>query len=164
MKLLIVDDEKLTRDGIIASIAWNQLLITEILVAKNGLEGLAMAKEHRPHIILSDIRMPHMDGIKMAQQINTFLPECNIIFMSGYSDKEYLKAAIKLKVINYVEKPLDPLEVENALQEAIAKTQHLIKTQSTAAHHTLATASQLALHLIRNNLYHKIYCTCAFSR
>ncbi len=147
MKILIVDDEKLTRDGLVSSINWEQLLIKEVLVAENGIQGLQLAKKHKPQIILSDIRMPRMDGIQMAEQLQEILPNSSIIFMSGYSDKEYLKAAIKLKAISYVEKPLDPLEIEAALQTAISENQQNIFTQTSVATHTLATATQLALQL-----------------
>lgn len=56
MKLLIVDDEELTRNGLISSIDWEHFGITEILQADDGLNGLNAAKEHRPDIILCDVR------------------------------------------------------------------------------------------------------------
>ncbi len=59
-----------------------------------------------------------MDGIEMVERLEKLLPHSAFIFMSGYSDKEYLKAAIRLKAINYVEKPLDPAEVKNSIKEA----------------------------------------------
>ena len=106
MKLLIVDDEKLTREGLVASINWKSLGISQVFQADDGLNGLALAKKEQPEIILCDVRMPRMDGIQMAERIEAFAPDTVIIFMSGYSDKEYLKAAIKLKAVNYVEIPM----------------------------------------------------------
>lgn len=147
MKLLIVDDEKLTRDGLLSSIDWNKLNIDEIFVAENGIQGLSIAKTNRPEIILSDVRMPKMDGIKMAEELQSILPNSSVIFMSGYSDKEYLKAAIKLKAVSYIEKPLDPKEIEEALQSAIEELQMIAITQSSVALHTLNKAAQLALRL-----------------
>ena len=102
MKLLIVDDEELTRTGLISSIDWDSLGITEILQADDGVNGLEMAKLYKPEIILCDVRMPRMTGIAMLERLEKFLPDSIPIFMSGYSDKEYLKAAIKLKAINYI--------------------------------------------------------------
>lgn len=58
MKLLIVDDEELTRTGLISSIDWDSLGITEILQADDGVNGLEMARLHKPEIILCDVRMP----------------------------------------------------------------------------------------------------------
>ncbi len=118
MKLLIVDDEALTRTGLISSVDWKALGIHEIYRADDGYHGLEMARLHSPEIILCDVRMPRMDGIDMLQRIEEFLPDSVAIFMSGYSDKEYLKAAIRLKAITYIEKPLDPKEVTAAIQEA----------------------------------------------
>ena len=60
-----------------------------------------------------------MDGITMLERVEKFLPDSVPIFMSGYSDKEYLKAAIKLKAVNYIEKPLNPVEIQAAVKEAI---------------------------------------------
>ncbi len=119
MRLLIVDDEDLTRTGLIASIAWTELGINEVFQAADGLLGLHAAKEYQPEIILCDVRMPRMDGIQMAKEIHRFLPDSAIIFMSGYSDKEYLKAAIRLRAVRYVEKPLNTEEVCEAVMEAV---------------------------------------------
>ena len=118
MKLLIVDDEELTRTGLVSSIDWDSLGITKILQADDGVNGLEMARLYKPEIILCDVRMPRMTGIAMLERLEKFLPDSIPIFMSGYSDKEYLKAAIKLKAINYIEKPLHPEEVQAAVLEA----------------------------------------------
>ena len=69
MKLLIVDDEELTRTGLISSIDWNSLGITEILQADDGVNGLEMARLHKPEIILCDVRMPRMTGIAMLERL-----------------------------------------------------------------------------------------------
>ena len=118
MKLLIVDDEKLTRSGLISSIDWDLLGIEKVLQASNGSEGIRLAVEEHPDIILTDMRMPRMDGVTMAKRVRESLPDSAIIFMSGYSDKEYLKAAIDLKAVSYVEKPLDTSEVKDAIKKA----------------------------------------------
>lgn len=118
MKLLIVDDEKLPRSGLISSLDWDNLGIDEVLEASNGSEGIRLALKERPDIILTDMRMPRMDGVSMAKRVRENLPDTAIIFMSGYSDKEYLKAAIDLKAVSYVEKPLDTAEVSEAIKKA----------------------------------------------
>ena len=69
MKLLIVDDEELTRTGLISSIDWDSLGITEILQADDGVNGLEMARLHKPEIILCDVRMPRMNGIDMLERL-----------------------------------------------------------------------------------------------
>ena len=76
MKLLIVDDEELTRTGVISSLDWKSLGIDEVLQADDGVHGLEAARLHRPEIILCDVRMPRMDGITMLERLeNQFLRE-----------------------------------------------------------------------------------------
>lgn len=147
MKLLIVDDEELTRTGVISSIEWNTLGIDEVLQADDGVHGLEAARLYQPEIILCDVRMPRMDGITMLEQIERILPDTVSIFMSGYSDKEYLKAAIKLKAVNYIEKPLDPQEIREAVAEARELYLHKVHSRRAETMHSIATASRLALHL-----------------
>ncbi len=120
MKLLIVDDEKLTREGIGQSIDFPALSIHQVLLEDDGLNGLKTARREQPDIVLTDVRMPRMSGVEMAERILQELPGTVIVFMSAYSDKEYLKAAIKLKAVSYVEKPLDTAELTEALREAVA--------------------------------------------
>ncbi len=147
MKLLIVDDEELTRTGLVSSIDWKSLGIREVYQADDGLHGLEMARTYQPDIILCDVRMPRMDGISMLQRIESFLPDTAAIFMSGYSDKEYLKAAIRLKAITYIEKPLDLKEVQEAILEAREIHLQKIRSHHGEALHSLETASRLAQQL-----------------
>ena len=119
MKLIIVDDEELTREGLIASINWEKFGIDEIYQADDGINGLELAKRIMPDLIICDVRMPRLDGIHMLDQIKKFAPDAAAIFMSGFSDKEYLKAAIRLQAVNYIEKPIEPKEMEEAIGKAI---------------------------------------------
>lgn len=123
MHILIADDEELTRKGIISSIDWDALGITKIDCADDGLHALECTKDAPPDILLTDVRMPRMDGIELSKRLRERNPDCPIIFMSGYSDKEYLKAAINLKAVSYVEKPFVTAEITEALAEAVALVQ-----------------------------------------
>ena len=145
MKLLIVDDEELTRTGVISSIDWKAIGIDQILQADDGMNGLAAALEHKPDIILCDVRMPRLDGIQMLERLEASLPDVVPVFMSGYSDKEYLKAAIKLKAINYIEKPLDPQEIREAIAEARDLCLKKQRSRHNESMHSQETASHLAL-------------------
>lgn len=149
MKLLIVDDEKLTRDGLLNSIDWKQLGISAVAQADDGLNGYRLALSFQPDIVLSDVRMPRMTGIEMAERLQTHNPDISIIFMSGYSDKEYLKAAIKLKAVSYVEKPIDLDEIREAVRQAcqdVAAVKEVagIKALSISVS-SIALAARLAL-------------------
>lgn len=147
MKLLIVDDEALTREGLIASIPWESLGISRVLQADDGVNGLKTALQERPQLILCDVRMPRMDGIHMVEQLQEQLPDTVVIFMSGYSDKEYLKAAIKLNAVSYVEKPLNPEEISEAILEGAARYQKKQKSLRGETFVQLETSARLAMQL-----------------
>lgn len=145
MKLLIVDDEELTRTGVISSIDWQSIGIREVLQADDGINGIEVARVHRPDIVLCDVRMPRLDGIAMLERLEEILPDIVPVFMSGYSDKEYLKAAIKLKAVNYIEKPLNPAEIRDAIVEARDLCLEKKRTRQNASIHSMESASRLAL-------------------
>ncbi len=149
MRLLIADDENLTREGLLQSIDWPSLGISEILQADDGQNGLALARKSLPDIVLTDVRMPRMSGIEMSERIQQLNPDCPIIFMSGYSDKEYLKAAIKLRAVRYVEKPIDTEELIEAIQEAVRSVSEKQRQNQTYELFQKEAASQLALWLTR---------------
>ncbi|OAS19048.1 response regulator [Paenibacillus oryzisoli] len=119
IKLIIVDDEKSTREGLAQFIPWNSLDVSRVECAGSGDEALRLAEQIRPDIILSDIKMPGMNGIEFAVLVKAILPDCKFIFLSGYADKEYLKSAIQLRAINYLEKPVNREEVKRAVSLAV---------------------------------------------
>lgn len=121
MRAMLVDDEPLTIESLERYINWNDLGVELLETASNGLEGLELARSFKPQIIISDVRMPKMNGIELATKIREFDPEVKIIFLSGYSDKEYLKSAIHLKAVRYVEKPVKLNELTDAIQESITQ-------------------------------------------
>lgn len=119
--LLLVDDEKLPREIIKEHINWKSLGVDTIYEAEDGREGLEIARKKHPDIIISDVRMPHMDGMEMASSIRKANMNCRFVFLSGYSDKQYLKEAIKLKVDSYVEKPIDLGELYSVLLSIVSE-------------------------------------------
>ena len=132
MKLLVVDDEIISREGIIRNISKKNLNIASIKQADDGMHALLLASAYHPDIVLSDVRMPRMDGIEMAYKLRETAPDIKIIFMSGYSEKEYLKSAIHLRALSYVEKPIDYDELEKVLGEAIQMIQEERKKREEA--------------------------------
>jgi len=117
--LLITDDEFYTRQGIINMLPLEDLRISKVIEADDGVNALEKINSCAPDIVLTDVRMPRMNGIDMALEIRKKYPNCIIIFMSGYSDKEYLRAAIKLRAIQYVDKPIVMDELIYSLREAV---------------------------------------------
>lgn len=149
MKLLIADDEILTREGLISSIDWESLGIHQIFQADDGLRALHIARLQEPDIILSDIRMPRLNGIELVEKLSELLPDTGIIFMSGYSDKEYLKAAIRLNAVDYVEKPLNPDAVRQTVAEAVKRRRQLLYSRQNEDLLSMENASELALLLTK---------------
>lgn len=119
MRILIADDEDYTREGLMGSIDWDEFGVEEIMQASNGQEALKIAKWFHPDIVLTDIRMPKMDGIAFAGELLESSPESRIIFISGYMEIEYLKSAIRLSVVDYIEKPIDLAALRRALEKAV---------------------------------------------
>ena len=125
MKLLFIEDEFYTREGIKASVDWLSLGIDKLDVASNGKEGWEKLSE-KPDIILTDIRMPYKTGLEIAKQARDMSLECEIIFLSSYSDKEYLFTAISLSSVAYIEKPVVIEELSNAIRQAVVRREHYI--------------------------------------
>ena len=101
---LYVEDEEFIRDSFSLML---KRYFKEVIIAKNGKEGLENFKNNEIDIIISDIRMPIMDGIEMVKQIKEINPKVYVIFITAFSDTEYLKAAIDLNVEGYLTKPID---------------------------------------------------------
>ena len=124
--VLIVDDEKMPREILHRYIPWQSYGVTEIYEAEDGESALALVREKSPDIIISDMKMPRMNGLALAQEVRSILPDCQFVFLSGYSAKEYLKGAIRLKAASYVEKPINLEEINEVLTEI---AEHLRKMQ-----------------------------------
>lgn len=128
-KILIADDERIERNGI-KSLLRREGLELDITEACNGKEALALVREQKPDILLSDIKMPFMTGLELAEKVKEISPDTVIIIFSGYSDFEYAREAIKYGVMDYVLKPIDPAEfgktIRNALQRVEEQEQNYV--------------------------------------
>ena len=144
LKLLVVDDEATTREGILDILDLKDIGIGMVRQADDGINGLKVAAEFEPDIVLTDVKMPRMDGVEMSFKLRELYPHCKIIFMSGYSDKEYLRSAIQLKAENYIEKPINLNELSNAIKSA--STLCIEEHASTSL-----MRNELALQLISRN-------------
>ncbi|MDO4272183.1 MAG: response regulator [Eubacteriales bacterium] len=135
MIVIVADDESFVRRGIIEHISWHSLGIDTVIEARNGLDCLKKAEEFPPDILIADIRMPKLNGIDLGKEIAGRYPHCKMIIISAYSDKEYLKSAISLNVVAYVEKPLVVEELEAAILKALKGIREtLIEQEFSTAH------------------------------
>lgn len=111
-RILIVDDEYLLRQGIKHLVDWNKEGFEIIGEASNGNEALDLIERFKPHIIISDIVMPVMDGVDLVKIVKNKYPEIQIVILSSYSDFNYVKDTFKLGVNDYILKPkLNPEEL-----------------------------------------------------
>lgn len=118
MKLLIADDELLIRQGL-SSLAWQELGITQVFVAANGIEAKDILEQEDIDIFLSDIRMPGLDGLQLAEMVYEKGWKVKIILLTGFSDFEYAKRAIKAHIHDYILKPLSTEELMKTTKAAI---------------------------------------------
>ncbi len=120
-KMLIVDDEYIVRMGISETIEWNNYDIEIVGTAVNGLDALNKIEELKPDIIISDIKMPQMDGIQLAGALYDKNYDGIIIILSGYDDFEYAKGTLEKGVFKYLLKPIDNEELIGVVLKAKEK-------------------------------------------
>lgn len=115
LKALLVDDEINILKNLQAVIPWESLDIELIGTAKNGQSALELAKEHRPHLVLCDIRMPVMDGIEFLGALREFDADAEVIMLTGYQDFNYVRSVMRYEVKDYILKPIDYDELESTI-------------------------------------------------
>lgn len=115
LKVLVVDDERFVRQGLVMGTDWSDLDCTVVAEAEDGESGLAAARRYNPDLIISDIRMPQMDGIEMLRLLREEGSRARVIFLTAYSDFSYARSAVKLLASDYLLKPFEDGELEAAV-------------------------------------------------
>jgi two-component system, response regulator YesN len=118
MKIFFVDDEPLTLQYLEKILDWDSLNIQIMGTASNGKEALKQIEKEQPDILITDIRMPVMDGISLIDEVRKFSENIRIIVLSAYSDFEYARKVFSSGISGYLVKPID----EDKLLESIKKT------------------------------------------
>lgn len=117
LRVVLIDDEPLVIEGLMEMIHWHEYGFKVTGVAHDGQSGLDLIKEIGPDLIITDIRMPELNGLKMIElcqkQMNK---EMCFLVLSGYNDFDYIKTAMDLKSLSYILKPIDPDEIHKELQ------------------------------------------------
>lgn len=117
MKVLIVDDEIIIQKGIVALLQEISAADTQVLTARNGKMALECAAMEKPDLIITDIRMPVMDGLELARHLHERYPHVAVVILTGYADFGYARQALKYGVVDYL---LKPVTKEN-LQEVMLR-------------------------------------------
>ncbi len=121
MKVLLVDDEIFTIRMLQNVIHWEELGLTVVGYAQTGEEAVEKVVREQPNIIISDIRMPGMDGLDFLKLVHDISPEIKTILMSAYAEFSYVQKGMKLGCSDYILKPVDEKELENALRKIVAE-------------------------------------------
>ncbi len=121
LKVLLVDDEPWVLRGLRGFFASMEDRYSVVGEAANGRDALAAAQEKEPDIVISDIRMPDMDGLEFVAALREQGMKAKVIMLSGYAEFEYARQALRLDVENYLLKPLDRRELREALEKIEAE-------------------------------------------
>lgn len=118
MRLVIADDEQYIRDMFTEQYSWGDHGIFVEGVAVDGQDAYDMALRVRPDILLTDIRMPRMNGLELMRALKEKLPEVKVVFLTGWGTFEYAREALKLGASDYLVKPCSEQEIMEALKAA----------------------------------------------
>lgn len=132
-QLMIVDDEPIIRNGLCSSIPWQSLGFQVAAAAGSGEEALELFRSHPVDAILLDIQMPEMNGLEFMRIIRQTDPDLKVIIISGYSNFEYARESIKLRVEDYLLKPIDPRQVAAVFTALRARLDEERRQAETAA-------------------------------
>ena len=117
--IIIADDEKTVRMGLKEFFQFSGMQINVCAEADNGASAWELIVENEPDVVLTDIKMPIMDGLELTQKIVSQYPEIKIVFISGYDDRDFLKQALKFEVVDYIFKPIDYKELEMVIRKVL---------------------------------------------
>ena len=116
-RVLLVDDEEDIRVGISRKMDWAGLGFSLVGEAENGQDALELAEQLRPDVVLTDIKMPFMDGLELCRILTQRLPAAKFVVFSGFDDFEYAKQAIRMNVSEYILKPINAPELSEVLRK-----------------------------------------------
>jgi two-component system response regulator YesN len=116
-KVLLVDDERIILEGISNVVNWAGAGTTLVGTARNGLEAFEKVEQDPPDIIISDIKMPGMDGLQLAEKVYVHYPGIKFVLLSGFSEFEYARSAMRFGVKHYLLKPCNENKILEVLQE-----------------------------------------------
>lgn len=119
-RVLLVDDNQIALQSMQRTIPWEQLGLSLVGCADNGIQGCEMIAQLHPDIVISDIHMPGMDGLTMMEKMNRELSGSRVIFITAYEKIEYASRAIRLSAFDFLLKPIDNQELIKSIQRAIA--------------------------------------------
>lgn len=123
-KLMLADDERIIREGISSIVDWSDMDISLTGVAKNGIEAYEVISKDPPDIVLTDIKMPGMDGLELAKKVRDEYPETAVVVLSGYEEFELARKAMEYGVKHYLLKPCDKDDIIEVMKKILPEIEH----------------------------------------
>ena len=117
-KVLLVDDEEEVMDTIEHRISWNEMGFEVIGKARNGVKALEISEKMQPDVVITDIKMPYMDGLELARNLKQDNPDMRILILTGFDEFEYAREAVHLEIEEYILKPVNPDDFHKVIQKA----------------------------------------------
>ena len=115
-KVLLVDDEEEVRNAIEQRINWEELGFEVIGKAQNGVKAMEIAEKLQPDVVITDIKMPYMNGLELARNLKEENPGVRILILTGFDEFEYAKEAVHLEIEEYILKPVNANELSECLK------------------------------------------------
>ncbi len=132
IKTIIVEDEEIIRKGLLCTVDWLSMGVVVVAACADGKEGLEAIKLHQPDVVITDIKMPVMDGLTMVETAQNegfeFLP----VVLTSYSDFEYARRSISLKVFDYLLKPVSDEKIAELLEKAAVRIEEIKRSKQAA--------------------------------
>ena len=132
-RVVLVDDERLIVKGLSSVVPWEELGCQVVGTAYDGVSGLALIKRLKPDILLTDIRMPNMDGLTMLAALRSEYPQMQMSVLTAYRDFDYARQAINLGVCRYLLKPSKMDELLEAVHQMISRLKSAPAAEADAA-------------------------------
>ena len=115
--VLLVDDEEEVIQVIRKKIDWESLGFSVIGYANNGVKAFEMVEEFQPDVVMTDVKMPYMDGLELSDRIKTEYPATKILLFTGFDEFEYAREAVHLEVEEYILKPVNSQELSKVFTQ-----------------------------------------------
>ena len=154
VKLVVADDEERVCRLIVALGNWEELGIKVVGTAANGIQALELIRKEKTDILITDIRMPGLNGLELIEKVREISPDIKIMIISGYANFEYAQNALKQGVSDYLLKPIN----KDALNESLAKMVHQIENErrTDMAFQDIQNERREELIKLRNMLLHDL--------
>jgi len=116
LKVLVADDEKIIQNGISRVVNWKAMGLELTAIADDGLSAVRLIKQHKPDIVITDIKMPGLNGLQVIEETRDILDPARYIILSGFSEFDFAKKAMNFGVRHYILKPIDKTKLEQAIR------------------------------------------------